>query len=184
MKRKIGFFLMLLLAGACSPRFNVGTDQDPNADFSKYLTFAPDRRELFTRRSNALLNSDLTKKRIHATITEVLQAKGYEAVEKQADLIFSFQTEVRNRQDVQQVNNPPMWGYWRFWNDPAFRQTYVRNYEETTLIIDIKDARTLELIWQGWVIGELKYTAEDWAKKIDQTVREAMNAFPARTSGS
>lgn len=183
MNRKISIIglSIILWTAACSPKFKVGADQDPNINFAKYISFREDTRPLFTRRSNALLNSELTKKRVTFTINQVLQEKGYEMVEKEPDFIFSFQTEARSRQDVTYNNNAPMmWGYWSRWNDPFMNQTYVRDYEEMTLIIDIKDAKTLELIWQGWVIGELKYSADTWASRIEQTVRKAMERFPTK----
>gem|GEM_PF-612003 len=177
--------LVLLMSASCSPKFTVGADKDPEVDFSKYISFKEDSRYLFTKRSNTLLNSELTKKRVTASIDASLKEKGYEVVEKNPDFIFSFQTEVRSRQDVSyNNNNNPVWGYWSRWNAPITNQPTVRDYEEMTLIIDVKDAKSLELIWQGWVIGELKYSAETWASRIEETVRKAMSNFPSKTNGN
>lgn len=171
------FVFFLLVSTACSPKFTVGADKDPQVNFSNYLTFRQDTRQLFTRRSNPLLNSELTKKRINNTINALLTEKGYQMVAQEPDFIFSFQTEVRSRQDISYQNAPMTWGYWSRWNSFP-NQPRVRDYEEMTLIIDVKDAKNLALIWQGWVIGELKYSAETWAERIEESVRKAMMSFP------
>lgn len=172
------FIGIIIFNLSCSPRFKIGSDADPAIDFAKYRTFQKDMRNLFTKRSNPLLNSELTKKRIDYAIAQELKAKGYEQVTEKPDLIFNFQTESRSKQDVQTVNNNPGWGYWNRWNNPFPNQTYVRNYEETTLIIDVKDAKTNALVWQGWIIGELKYSESDWTKRLEEIVRKAMEKFP------
>jgi hypothetical protein len=163
--------IISLLAQYCSPKFRVGSDSAPGVDLTQYQTFRKDPRNLFTKRSNPILNSELTKKRIDYSIGKELAAKGYELTDQTADLIFSYQTEVKQKQEVNQSNPnmmaPMGWGYynWR-WGNPMMmqNQTTVRNYEETTLIIDIRDVKTGEMVWQGWIVGELRYSEKDWAE--------------------
>ena len=179
----ISLLILLSVGQACSPRFKVGADINPETDFNTYKTFHEDVRQLFTKRSNPILNSAITKKKVNAAISNVLESKGFVKDTKNPDIIFNFQTAVRNRQDVQTVNNnnAPVWGgYWNRWNNPAFNQTYVRDYEETTMIIDILDAKTKELIWQGWVIGEMNYTSEDWNRQIQASIARAFKDFPGK----
>ncbi|MCU0445698.1 MAG: DUF4136 domain-containing protein [Microscillaceae bacterium] len=186
MKNLIGIILLISSLWSCSPRFRVGSDSAPGVDLSKYQTFRKDPRNLFTKRSNAILNSELTKKRIDYSIGKELAAKGYELTDQNADLVFSYQTEVKQKQEVNQSNPnmmmPMGWGYynWR-WGAPMMQnQTTVRNYEETTLIIDIRDLKTGELVWQGWIIGELKYSETRWAESIEATVKRALASFPSK----
>ncbi len=174
--------LLLMTNLGCSPKFQVGSDFNPQANFNQYQTFAEDRRDLFKKRSNPILNSELTEKRINYAIARQLQAKGYAESLENPDLIYEFQTQVQSRQEVQRVNNfPPAWGYYSRWYNPAFAQDYVRDYEETTLIINVREADSKELVWQGWVIGELKYTASDWAEQINNTIAKALAEFPVRS---
>jgi Domain of unknown function (DUF4136) len=182
--RNLNWCMLVLVLSACSPRFKVGSDFDPKVDFTQYQTFRKDQRNLFTRRSNPILNSEITKKRIDYSIAQELIKKGYtEQAEGEADLIFNFQTQTRQKQEVSQVNNnfPNTWGYWYrypFPNQPM--QTNVRDYEEMTLIIDITDAKSGQMVWQGWIVGELKYTEADWNKQIEQTVKQALSKFPGK----
>ncbi|MEO1653319.1 MAG: DUF4136 domain-containing protein, partial [Bacteroidota bacterium] len=149
-------FILLLIIASCSPKFKVGSDYDPEADFSKYVSFQEDRRRLFKTRSNDVLSSPLTEKRIRNAITRSLQSKGYQMQDSNPDLIFNFQTKSQDRREVRQ-SNPPAWSYWGRFNYPMVQgQTFVRDYEETTLIVSVLDASTNTLLWQGWVIGEIK----------------------------
>lgn len=174
------FWLSIVWTG-CTPGFQVGADQNPKVDFAPYQTFRKDFRNLFTKRTNVFLGSELTKKRVDQLIVKTLQDKGYIYTDKNPDLIFNFQTEVRNKQDVQKVNNVPAWGgYWSRWQDPRFNQTYIRDYEEMTLIIDMRDYTTSELLWQGWIIGELKYSENDWQKKLDVLIQKVLGNFPLK----
>ncbi|MDX2303940.1 MAG: DUF4136 domain-containing protein [Microscillaceae bacterium] len=172
---------ILLVFQNCSPRFKVGSDLNPGANFNNFQTFSEDRRELFTKRSNPILNSEITKKKVYAAIAQALETKGYTRDDKNPDLIFNFQTAIRSRQDVQTVNNGPVWGgYWSRWNNPFYNQTYVRDYEEVTMIVDILDNKTKELIWQGWVIGEMNYTSDDWNREINTSILKALENFPGK----
>jgi hypothetical protein len=180
--KNILLIFLLLLSISCSPRFKIGSDFDPKADFSRYVTFKKDNRNLFIRRSNMILSSELTRKRIETAIAEELTAKGYQEATDKPDFIFNFQTQTRNRQEVSQSNNyPNNWGYWS--RNPMFfpqNQTTVRDYEEMTLMIDVTDTKTGQLVWQGWIIGELKYSENDWNKQLQATVKQAMAKFPAK----
>lgn len=179
------YFLYILILGlfsSCSARFKAGSEVDPNVDFKNYQSFSQDRRNLFTKRSNPILNSELTKRLVNQAIISELRAKGYEQNNQSPDLIFNFQTAIRSRQDVQFNNNFPVWSYsYRFYN-PAFDQPQVRDYEETTLIIDVLDAKTNQLIWQGWVVGEMDYTSDRFQRQINTTIAKALEKFPTKNA--
>lgn len=179
-----------LFALGCSPKFRIGSDSAPGVDLTKYQTFRKDPKNLFTRRSNSLLNSELTKKRIDFAISKELQNKGYQLDDQAPELIFSYQTEIKQRQAVSQSNPGMMnpWGPWGFnswaWNNPMMfpSQTTVRDYDETTLIIDFRDTKTGELVWQGWIVGELRYNEENFAERLEDAVRQAMSKFPIKNA--
>lgn len=187
-------FSLILLTLGCSPKFRIGSDSAPGLDLTKYQTFRKDPKNLFTKRSNSILNSELTKKRIDYSISKDLQGKGYQLDDQNPDLIFSYQTEIRQRQSVSQ-SNPNMgvnpWGPWGYnawaWNNPMMfpspSQTTVRDYEETTLIIDFRDTKTGELVWQGWIVGELRYNDDNFAQRLESAVKQAMSKFPAKNNG-
>jgi hypothetical protein len=69
----------------------------------------------------------------------------------------------------------PYGGYW-----PGYTQTYNVEYQEGTLIIDILDAKSHELIWRGTGQDyvEEQQTPEQITEGINQAVEGIMADFP------
>lgn len=180
------FFIILLLSlNACLPSFKAGADFDPKVDFSKYKTFKQDIT-LFVKRSNPLLNSQTTKTIINTSIKEELENKGLQFTNQNPDLIFSHQTLVQNKKELVTTNRNPYprnswaWARHNYWNGNT--RTYTRNYEESTIVIDLKDAQTRELVWQGWIKGKLVYDEELWQKYLSEQIKKAMSNFPPQNT--
>src|SRR5690349_22629264 len=107
-----------------------------------------------------------------------MQARGYVRRDTDADLIVKYQTDVRDRQYTQ--NYSPGWGYWA-WYGGGNSQT--RTYEQTRLIINLIDASTNQLVWQGWATGEDKKTPKDREDAIRSQVYRIMKQYPHRAGG-
>lgn len=158
---KLLSLLFIVTLTSCSS-VRVNADYDKKANFENYRTFAYlksgiDKAEI----------SDLDKKRILYAIDDVLISKGFTKSEN-PDMLISIFTKERERVDV--MNN---WGFgwgwgwgWNPWWGANF--TSVSTTPEGTLFIDIIDAKTKELIWQGQGTG---YLTEDVNKK-DQRIKE------------
>ncbi len=168
---------VLLWLGACSPQLKVGSDVNPEASLNQYASFFPDTKDLFTLRSNPILDSEINKKRLRAVISQVLQDKGYAMRQDKPDLQFDFQTTIQNKQQLQNANPVPAWGFYSIYN-PYLNQSYYRQYEEMTLIINLRDIKTQELVWQGWLIGEIDYTKDNWTDKMYPKLMKAFENLP------
>ncbi|TAE69473.1 MAG: DUF4136 domain-containing protein [Bacteroidetes bacterium] len=182
MKNLIIIILVCFLF-SCQTQFKIGAESAPEVDVRKYKSFAKERT-LFVVRSNPILNSPLTRERIENAINKELTSKFYQNDAQNAELVYSFQTHTQNKQETTTTNPMPAmgWGYYGMYNNPMFNrpQTTTRNYEEATLIIDFKDKKTGKIVWQGWVIGEFKYSKADFNNQISEAVREALSRFPTR----
>ena len=62
----------------------------------------------------------------------------------------------------------------------GYGSSYLREYLEGTIILDIIDARSGELIWRGWAKGELAANPkpEQVHEYIKKAVREVLDEFP------
>ena len=69
----------------------------------------------------------------------------------------------------------PYGGYW-----PGYSQTYNVEYQEGTLIIDILDAKSHELVWRGTGQDyvEEQQSPEEITEGINQAVTGIMSDFP------
>lgn len=159
----------LLILTACSSVY-VNTDYDKKANFSQYKTFA----YLKTGIDKAEI-SDLDKKRILYSLDEALTAKGFTKSEN-ADLLISFFTKERERVDY--YNN---WGWgWNWGWSPFWGMNYNIPITSTegTLIIDVIDGKTKELIWQGKGSGYLTQDVDRKDARIKEFVSRILEKYP------
>lgn len=158
------------------------TDFDPEIDFSTYKTYMwyagkmPD--------DDALSANPLVKKRVAAGIDKALQAKGYSIGTEDA---FDFVVIIHagNKEKMQITNyGYGGYGYGRYgrgWGGyGGYGGTDVYQYDETTLVIDVMDAKKKEMAWRGTATGIVKDTPdqEKQQKNIDNLVEKMLSKFP------
>jgi hypothetical protein len=151
----------------------VNADYDSKISFSNYKTYAYlksgiDKAEI----------SDLDKKRILYAIDEVLPTKGFSKSEN-PDLLISIFTKEKERVDVNQ-NFSFGWGWG--WN-PYWGMGYsnITTTPVGTLFINIIDAKTKELIWQGEGSGYLTKNTTKKEARIKEFVSKILEQYPPNT---
>lgn len=166
----IPVLLLFVLASCNSVRVNA--DYDKKANFSSYKTYAylksaVDKVEI----------SDLDKKRILHSIDDALATKGFTKSET-PDLLISIFTKENQRVDI--YNNAGFgWGMgwgWSPYMGMGYSSTYVT--PEGTLYIDLVDAKTKELVWQGEGSGYLTKDTEQKDARIKEFVDRILSQYP------
>ncbi len=175
--------LSLLIIWGCSS-YSYKTDFDPSIDFSTYKTYMwysgkmPD--------DDALSANPLVKKRVAAGIDKALQAKGY-SIGTQDAYDFVVIIHAGNKEKMQITNygygggGYGYGGYGRGWGGyGGYSQTDVYQYDETTVVIDIMDAKKKEMVWRATVTGVVKENPdrEEQQKNIDNVVGKMLSEFP------
>jgi hypothetical protein len=145
---------------------SVNSDYDKKANFEGYKTYAYLKSAI-----DKVEISDLDKKRILRSIDESMIAKGYTKSETPTILISIF-TKENERVDIYNHNGFG-WGWNPYWGT---NNTNVIRTQEGTLYIDLIDAKTKELVWQGEGIG---YLTKDTEKK-DQRIKEFVDKILAQ----
>lgn len=168
---------LLLVASAtlgmssCSP-FRVRTDYAETAQFSTYKTYK--------LRIDDLKMNDIDKDRVLNEISKQLQIKGLKS-EETPDLIVNVKANHKKIRDVQTHSPYGMWGWGNPWNwGIGFGRTWTSNYNEGSLIIDLIDAKTQKLIWQGIGDGIYVDSPKSKQKQIPQIVSEIMANYPPK----
>lgn len=163
--------LLLFVFASCST-VRVASDYDTNANFSGYNTYA-----FFKPGIDKAEVSDLDKKRILRAIDEELANKSLQKSES-PDIIISFFTKAEERIDVYQ-NHYGWGGHWGWgWGHPWYGNS-VSKTTEGTLYIDIIDAKSNELVWQG--VGTAPLIKENMEKKEERIrliVAEILKKYP------
>jgi Domain of unknown function (DUF4136) len=168
---KLVSVLGLLILASCSSVY-VNTDYDKKANFSSYKTFAylksgVDKAEI----------SDLDKKRILYAIEETMTSKGFTKSDN-PDILVSIFTKENERVDV--YNNYGFnygWGWHPYW---GAGMGYSMPYRSTegTLLIDIIDGKTKELVWQGKGSGYLTQNVDKKDARIKEFVVKILEKYP------
>lgn len=170
MKIKFLPFLLLFVLASCSS-VRVNADYDTKANFGNYKSFA-----YFKAGIDKAEISDLDKKRILYAIDETMATKGFTKSEN-PDVLISIFTKESERVDV--YNNAGFgWG----WGGPfggfglGFSNVYTT--PEGTLFIDILDAKTKELVWQGQGTGYLTNNVEKKDARVKEFVSKILEQYP------
>lgn len=163
--------VLLFVFASCST-VRVASDYDTNADFSGYKSYA-----FFKPGIDKAEVSDLDKKRILRAIDAELANKGLQKSEN-PDVVISFFTKAKERIDVYQ-NHYGWGGHWGWgWGHPWYNSSVYKT-TEGTLYIDIIDAKTNELVWQG--VGTAPLVKENMEKKEERIrliVAEILKKYP------
>ncbi len=118
-----------------------------------------------------------------------LAARGFRKVSSNPDFLVAYHVSLDKRRSVQTLNN--YYGYgpgWGYGYGAAYRpgywagapETYVYEYEEGTLIVDIVDPRNKELMWRGSAQDEVHFTStpEKEETQLKEAVQRMLENFP------
>lgn len=172
------WLVLLVGMGGCSS-VRVRSDWDPALDFSRLQRFhwvEPARQDA----ENPFADNDLLRKRLRFSIERALEARGYRAVDTaaEADFLVTWDLTLEEKLRVNTTQPGFFYGHPRFWAGYGGSST-VRSYQDSTLLIDLLDPRTRELIWRGWADGVVGTRDRDRdPEQISEGVRQILDAFP------
>lgn len=177
--------LVLLFLSSCSS-VQVLSDYDREADFNTYKSYA-----FYKTGIDKAQISDLDKKRILRAIESEMSKRGFVKSEN-PDILVSIFTKEKEQVDI--YNNywgggfgwgwsPYYWGAgwgpgWGGWGG-----NNVSTRTEGSLYIDLIDANSKELVWQGKGVGNLGNIAniEKKEERIREFVSEILMQYPPNT---
>lgn len=171
--------ILALTLWSCNS-IKVITDYDPNVTFDGYNTYA-----FYKKGIDQVQVSDLDKRRILKALENSLQNKGFSPSNNPQVLINIF-TKEEAKIDIFN-NNAWGWGWgwgWNPWFWPGMgggmQNTQVSTSSEGRLFIDIIEANTKKLLWQGSGVGILKPNSDPEKKQalIQKFVNEILAQYP------
>lgn len=168
-------YILLLLASAtlgltsCSP-FQVRSDYAETANFNMYKSYK--------LRIDDLKLNDIDKDRVLNEVSKQLQTKGM-SVSENPDLIVNVKANHKKIQDISGSRPYGMYG----WGGPfgwgvGMSRTYTQNYNQGGLTVDLIDAKTNKLVWQGIGSGISVDSPKSKQKQIPEIVSEIMANYP------
>ena len=174
MKRFILFFLALSSLQCTSIR--TFSDFDKEVDFNQFTTYA-----FFEPGIEEVKISDLDKRRILTAIETQMKGKSLR-LSSDPQLLINIAVNAKDRVIIQ--NNNFGWGGWG-WNPWAFgpwggglNNNTVTTQTEGELFIDIIDAKTKRLVWQGKGKGGITEYSKNRDERIQTFVGEILKNYP------
>jgi hypothetical protein len=172
-----------LSLAACSG-ISVRSDYNPQADFSKYTTYAwlPAPQTGNPRTDNAIIEG-----RIKSGVDAALAAKGYKlGTEANANFWVGYHLNIEGQMDVTTVNSYYGYGwgrgYYGGYGAVGYPSTSVRYYDQGTLLIDVVDAQAKELVWRGTGEAEVRpdMRPEDRERRLNEAIAKILERFPPK----
>ena len=155
-------------------------DMDKSVDFSQFKTF----EFLGWQDDTGNLLNDMDKKRLQTSFTSEFDARKLERTDGEADMAISIYVVVSQEKSVTAYTNfHTNTGYryrrsWGWSSGYATTSYSEKDYLEGTIVVDVFDGESKELIWQGVVSGTIKAKPEKREKSIPKVVAKLMKKFP------
>lgn len=164
----VALFFTTVLCMICVSAFavDVKTDFDHHANFSQYKTYSWAKVDT---------PDPLWNDRVKEAVDRALMAKGWSQVPSGGDVSVVAVGTTREKPTLRTFYD----GFdgW-LWGGFADATTYVENYTEGTLIVDLFDTASKKLIWRGSATDILSGKPEKDEKKVDKAVAKMFEHFP------
>jgi hypothetical protein len=181
-----GIAFSLALAG-CASVPETRANYDTTVDFAQFRTFG--YFEKLGTDENGY--ESLVTQQLKASTRREMEARGYRYAGTGADLLVNFNASLQQQTRVHQTYDPYWYGggyygyrygYYGGWGG---YNSYVDQYVEGTLNIDIVDAKRKQLVWEGVTVGRVtEKVKNDRAAAIDAAVRDMFTKYPFRAGGA
>ncbi len=153
-------------------------DFDPEADIASYSTFGwIDREDVIEGQF-----PDHLRMRLRRVTEEVLGEKGFSPAPAppQTDFLLTYHYGDKDEVEVYFVSYSAYrpWGY-GYWGGYNYGRSEFRQYKKGTLVLDIVDARTHQLVWVGVLEKEVR-SSNPSGKRITKSINKLLKNFPPK----
>jgi len=174
--QKVGLVLMamvLLLAGKLSAG-QVKTDYDRKANFGQYKTYSWEQVKT---------KDPLDVDRIKSAVNAALAARGWTQVNSAGDVSVVAMEMTHTQQTLNTFYDGfgGGWG-WRGFGGIGEATTTTETYKEGTLVVDLFDAKTKQLVWRGSSSDTLSNNSNKNIQNMDKDVVKMFKNFPPDSS--
>jgi hypothetical protein len=162
--------MLLLVALGTALAQHVQTDFDHKANFTQYKTYS--WQEI--KPADSLWDA-----RIKDAVDAQLAAKGWTQVESGGDVAIVGIRTTQTQRTLQTFYDGFGGGWrWRGFGGLGESTTTEQDYKEGTLVVDLYDAKTKQLVWRGSAEDTVSDKAEKNEKNLDKAVAKMFKDFP------
>jgi hypothetical protein len=187
MRAKTGVAIAALVVSAglagCT-NIKIAADYDPNASFEGLDSYAWLPRPQ-PKTGDARLDSTLVDQRVRRAVDSALAAKGIRLATERPRFLVAYNLALDKKIRVDTIHHG--YGHGRYGWHGAYvaTDTRVREYEVGSIILDILEPRSRNLLWRGTASAKVTESAspEQREKRINQAVSRMLERFPPRPAG-
>lgn len=189
------FLVMLLGMDGCTSN-RVATSMDRSVNFREYRTFG--FMQSNNQAEHPVYKGELIDKNIKTAVKEEFEKRGMVYDPTDPDLLVGYSTYTEKRRETTGGFAYPYapygfhpygfgwgmgfggWGGWGYPYGGWANQPRTYTYTEGTLILDMVDNKTNELIWRGSIEGDVDNIGK-LQKKIDKGVQAILKEYPVKS---
>jgi hypothetical protein len=186
--RQLTLGMGLILAAGCAGQ-QVTTDYSPATSFSQFKTFA------LVSSPDTAAAQQLLDQRVRNAVQAQLTTKGLTPADRQnADLYVGYGMVDKTHRQVYTYNDGWGWGGgwgWRYYRWgvawPMTVQRQVETYTDGTVVVNLIDAKTKQVVWEGEVPDVVNLPVDDpirATKEVDAAVTKLFTKYPPQSSGA
>jgi Domain of unknown function (DUF4136) len=165
---------MLLLFAVKSSAGQVKTDYDRNANFGQYKTYSWEQVKT---------QDPLDADRVKSAVNAALSAKGWTLQDSGGDVSIVAIEMSHNQQTLNTFYDGFGGGWrWRGFGGLGEATTTTETYKVGTLVVDLFDAKTKQLIWRGNSSDTLSNNSNKNIQTLDKDVEKMFKQFPPGSS--
>ena len=173
---------------ACANSYNVRTMTAPTTAVTEFHTFnllpTPRRRDgqIASGTYDPMVNNSITNRALRETVADALRNRGYGEVERNPDFVVAVYASAREKLDLTQWQ----FGYsaWPRWWWVGVPPQTVRQYDEGTVVVDVIDPHSLDLLWRGTATAQLGEKPEANTKELQKAATAIIDKFPRAKPGA
>ncbi len=175
------FGLASLLGPACSS-VRVDSDHDPSIDFALYHTYAWAPASLSSP-SDPTVDTNFFDRRVRESLKAELERRGLRPHEGGGEpgLLVAYFVRQQTHLGPNSVGAAASWDYPYGGIGGYWAPVDIRQYKEGTLVIDLIDAKTHQLVWRG-VATHAFDDAGVKEKQVRDAVTKLMKEYPPKQS--
>jgi Domain of unknown function (DUF4136) len=159
---------------SCGPTLTVTNDYDHTANFSQFHTF-----KIVQLEQQYVALSQFNQTRVINAVNAQMLAKGFTQSEN-PDMLVNITSIMKNKQEIVANSYGYGGGYRPYaWGGGNMSTTVnVQNYTAGSLIIEVANASTKKLLWEGIGNQDIEAPSNNPEKAINAAVLKIMASFP------
>lgn len=178
---------LLSLSGGCATSYEVHTMAAPKATLTEFHSFhimpTPHRRDGFTPTGDydPMVSNSITNRALRASVQSAFESRGYVDEAWSPDFVVAVYASARDKLDLTQWQYTPYPWWPHRWSMGI--STYGTQYKEGTVIVDVIDPASLDLLWRGSATATLGDNPAENTKELQKAAAAVVAKFPRAKSG-